>query len=109
MNYAFSSKSHLMLRLFLPTFVASNSLIIMELRVKEICSEKGIALKDLAKRLGITYQALFESINGNPKLSRLQDIAGVLGVELPDLFPKTSNSAAIVCPHCGKPIHIKVG
>ena len=81
----------------------------MELRVKEICSDRGIALKDLAKRLNITYQALFESINGNPKLSRVQDIANILDVEISDLFPKTSNSAAIVCPHCGKPIHIKVG
>lgn len=81
----------------------------MELRIKELCSEKGIPMKVLAKRLDISYQALFESINGNPTLNRLKDIAEILQVDVPDLFVRQSNSAAIICPHCGKPIQIKVG
>ena len=65
-------------------------------------------LKVLAKRLGITYQALFESMTGNPTLNRLKDIAMVLQVDVADLFSRSSNSAAIICPHCGKPIRFKI-
>lgn len=76
------------------------------LRVKDICLEQGITLQELAKRLSITYQSLYESIKGNPSLSRLNAIADALGVSVADLFAPTSG-ARIMCPHCGKPIIIK--
>lgn len=76
------------------------------LRVKDICIEKGITLQELAKRLDITYQSLYESIKGNPSLSRLKEIANALGVGIADLFAQ-SDGAKIVCPHCGKQITIK--
>lgn len=78
----------------------------MSLRVKELCKEKGISLKDLAAEMHITYQALFESINGNPSLNRLMEIASALGVDVTELFEP--GSATIVCPHCGKQISIEV-
>lgn len=76
------------------------------LRVKDICIEKGITLQELAKRLNITYQSLYESITGNPSLKRLSAIAEALGVEVSDLF-EAPKEAKIVCPHCGKQITIK--
>ena len=76
------------------------------LRVKEICTQKGITLQELAKRLNITYQSLYESVSGNPSLKRLTAIAEALGVEVSELF-EAPKEAKIVCPHCGNLIKIK--
>lgn len=85
----------------------------MNFKIKELCKEKGISMKELAARLGITYQSLYDSINGNPTLSRLEEIATALEVDTYDLFVNphktTPNSTEAVCPHCGKPIHISIG
>jgi transcriptional regulator with XRE-family HTH domain len=43
-------------------------------------------MSDLAKRIGITYQALYASAEGNPALSTLERIADALGVEVVELF-----------------------
>ena len=76
------------------------------LRVKEICQEQGITLQELAGRLNIKYQSLYENINGNPSLNKLQAIAGALGVEGTELFAPPE-STKITCPHCGRVITIK--
>jgi transcriptional regulator with XRE-family HTH domain len=76
------------------------------LRVKEICKERGVTVQELAEnKLGITYQALYESINGNPSLKRLQQIAAALDVEVAELFEKPV-SGAITCPSCGTEIKL---
>lgn len=56
------------------------------LRVKEICTQKGITLKILAEKLEISAPSLTEQITGNPKLSNLQRIADALGVHITELF-----------------------
>lgn len=48
--------------------------------VKRICKEQGITLAQLADILGISYVSLWESLSGNPTLSRLLDIAEILNV-----------------------------
>ena len=58
----------------------------MELRVKEICKEKGILMKDLADTLGINRVSLTSMINGNPTISTLEKIADALGVSVVELF-----------------------
>ena len=78
----------------------------MLIRIKQICSQKGITLQELAKRLGIGYQALYESATGNPSLKRIRAIADALGVEVTELF-EAPKEAKIVCPHCGQSITIK--
>lgn len=77
------------------------------LRIKDICIEKGITLQELARRLNITYQSLYESIKGNPSLSRLKEIASALGVSVSELFVP-ANSQRVICPHCGKSIYIEI-
>lgn len=78
----------------------------MELRVKEICKEKGIQMQELANRLGITRITLTRNINGNPTISTLENIAHALGVEVSELFaPASGNSFR--CPHCGGIIRIE--
>ena len=51
------------------------------LQVKEICSQKGITLQALAKKMGVTYQSLYENMTGNPSLKKLTEIAEALDVD----------------------------
>ncbi len=76
-------------------------------RIKELCKERGILVKDLAEKLGITSIGLSKSINQPyPQLQTLEKIASALGVEVSDLF-RPSGDTRIVCPYCGKGIVIK--
>ena len=61
------------------------------LRIKELCKEKHITMKELAERLGVSLVALSQSVNGNPTLSRLQEVADALGVDILDLFERQTN------------------
>ncbi|MGI6048871.1 MAG: helix-turn-helix domain-containing protein [Petrimonas sp.] len=69
----------------------------MKLRVKDICKEKGIMLKDLADKINITEVGLSKSLNGNPSIGRLKEIADALEVEIIELFaPKEPIYGVIV-------------
>jgi len=68
----------------------------MKLRVKEICKQKGILLKDLAKKLNITDVGLQQIIKGNPTIQTLERIADALGVDFVELFAKTNDFVALV-------------
>ncbi len=72
-------------------------------RIKELCSERGIQLKDLAERMNIKPESLSRAINGNPHLSTLENIANALNVEVAELLtggcanePLTSDFTAMV-------------
>ena len=80
--------------------------IIMKLRVKEICKEKGIMLKDVAKKLSITEVGLSKSLNGNPPINRLEEIANALDVSITELF-ETKNENEFYCPNCGTRLEVK--
>jgi transcriptional regulator with XRE-family HTH domain len=58
----------------------------MELRIKEVAKAKGEEMKTIAKKLGITYQALNARITGNPSKKVLQEIADVLGCSVIELI-----------------------
>lgn len=58
----------------------------MKLRVKEIARSKGIELQALAKRIGITYQALNARLIGNPTIKALQGIADALHCSIHELI-----------------------
>lgn len=70
------------------------------LRIQEISKEKGMTMQALAEKMGVTYQALYANVSGNPTLSKLSQIAEVLGVEITELF-KTEKATALGCPKCG--------
>lgn len=77
------------------------------MRVKELLKERGMTAKELAARLGMTETGLSIAIgdNGNPPLKRLQEIAGILNVEVSELFTPKSNT--IICPKCGTVLEVK--
>lgn len=56
------------------------------LRIKELCKERNIKMKDLATAVGTTPSTLSQSLNGKISLNRLQLIADHLEVSITELF-----------------------
>ena len=58
----------------------------MNLRVKEICKEKGITIQELADNMEMKRESLSRAINGNPTLETLEKIATALGVNITEFI-----------------------
>ena len=58
----------------------------MELLIKEILKRKGISVKELSQQLGVTRDACYKYINGNPTIKVLDRIAKVLDVDVRSLI-----------------------
>lgn len=81
----------------------------LEIRVKELCKECNITLADLAQKIGVQPSSLSQIVRGNPTLSKLQDIASALEVDITALFDRSAAETPTgICPYCGKPIKIKL-
>lgn len=61
----------------------------MELRIKELAKERGMTIGDIAREIGISRVNLSNSLNGNPTLGRLCEVAEILRVEVAELFRST--------------------
>lgn len=62
--------------------------------IKQLLKQRGMTFQQLADQLGIHRVNLSSSLAGNPTISRLEEIAKILDVEVADLFSK-SNKAEI--------------
>lgn len=90
--------------------------IMAELRIKEVCKEKGVKVMDLSTMIGVSQTNTSNIINGkvNPSLETLEKIASALNVPMWQLFASPeeiqpqSDGVSITCPNCGKSIKIKV-
>ena len=58
----------------------------MKLRIKEVCQMCNTTQKELAEKLGVSEVTLSRAANGSTSLPLLEKIAGVLGVEVSELF-----------------------
>ena len=68
----------------------------MGLKIKEVCREKKITLAEVASKIkytdkngehiGINPITLSQSLNGNPTLERLVEVADIIGVDVSELF-----------------------
>lgn len=63
----------------------------MALRVKEIAKARGMSMGDLAEKMGISPVTLSQSLNRNPTLGRLTEVANILEVDVADLFSPREN------------------
>ena len=81
----------------------------MKLRISEKTKEKGYTLQLLADQMGISRSTLVNTIQkNNPTLSTLEKIASVLDISVFELFDDYNEVSISTCPHCGKPIKIKI-
>ena len=79
----------------------------MALRIKELCKEKHITMSEVAAKIGINPITLSQSLNGNPTLSRLQEVADVLGVGVGELFDSPTRSISGCLYVNGKPFLVR--
>lgn len=66
------------------------------LRLQEVCKERGITMQDLAKRMGVTYQALYASASGNPTIGKVKEIAKALDVDYLELLEEKTDIKILV-------------
>lgn len=82
-------------------------------RIKNIISAKGMSIKEVAEKMGVTPRTLGNIVNekNNPNITTLERIAKVLEVPVSSLFTDYLEqcSSVIICPHCGGRIQIKTG
>lgn len=75
--------------------------------IKELCKQKGVKQIDLAKLLDMREDSLSIAIKRDTlSIEKLDIIANHLGVGIAELFE--SSRVSVNCPHCGKPLSIKV-
>jgi len=77
----------------------------MNLKVKEICKDKGLTITQLAEKLNIKQESLSRAINGNPTKDTLERIATALNVSITDLFEQPATDI-VNCPYCGNKIKV---
>lgn len=60
--------------------------------IRETLKEKGISIKELAQKMGVTPSAISQLLaNPNPSIQQLERIAKVIGVDIMDLFAQDYN------------------
>ena len=81
----------------------------IELRIKDLCKEKGIGVAELAEKVGMSRVSIGNFIARRqwPSSEAIRKIAEALGVEVYELF-KPGGTAKLVCPHCGKPLEVTI-
>ena len=80
----------------------------MGLRIKEIAKEKGYPLEAVASHLNISPISLSQSLNGNPTLKRLEEVAEAFGLDVSELFEKPAKKEVHGCLYVdGKPMLVK--
>ena len=92
----------------------------MESSIRKVIKEKGFTLEQVASQMsgkegnGISQSALTQMLNGNPSISRVKEIARIIGVSVSELVADDylngtgKKKTTIVCPHCGKEITLEV-
>lgn len=93
----------------------------MESEIRNVIKAKGFTLEQVASQMenknggkGISQSALTQMLNGNPSISRVMEIAKIVGVSVSELVgdaPVTRGAivgATITCPHCKKDIYLHI-
>lgn len=79
----------------------------MNLRIKEIMSERDVTSAWLAEKVGISKVAVSNIVTGksSPSLDNIIKIANALNVSITEIIGEEKAVNAITCPHCGGKIH----
>ena len=83
--------------------------------IKRICKEKGLQVKEIADKLGMSAVSASRLINSDtPSLTTVKKFAEALEVEPSEILfgikeaPTDQQQQTNICPHCGKKIIIKL-
>lgn len=78
----------------------------IELRIKDLCREKGIGIAELADKIGMSRVSIGNFIARRqwPSSEAIRKIADALGVEVSELFAPRRNT--FTCPNCGAEISV---
>ncbi len=82
----------------------------MIFRIKEIAKQKGVTIKSIAEKVGITQPNMSNIVNEKttPSVPTLQSIADALEVHISELFVNNDKQTSITCPNCKAEIIISV-
>ena len=80
----------------------------IQLRIKELCKEKGITLNQLAEKIGISQPSISGIATGKqkPAFDTLEKMADALEVTPAELFAPQPPTT-ITCPKCGTVLEVK--
>lgn len=79
----------------------------MSLNIKKAIKGKGLEVREVAKRMGITPTGLSQHISGNPSVEVLERIASAIECDISELFDKPSNTS-LTCPKCGTDLELTI-
>lgn len=87
------------------------------MNIQKIIKRQGFTIASVAAKMkneregkiGMTQGSLSSMLNNNPTITRLQEIADIIGVSLSELVSDESEKQTfITCPHCGERIKLNV-
>lgn len=87
------------------------------MNIQKIIKRQGFTIASVAAKMkneregkiGMTQGTLSSMLNKNPTITRLQEIADIIGVSLSELVSDESEKQTfIICPHCGERIKLSV-
>lgn len=80
--------------------------------IQAVIKDKGFTQNQVAEALGTSKSSFSQIVhNDNTSLKMLKRIAEVVGCQVWDFFQdemEQAPSGGLVCPHCGKPIHVEL-
>lgn len=86
--------------------------------IKMICKARNMSVAAVASALGVTANTLYRQLRSDGvKLSTLQRVANAIGCDVGEFFTGPTATPAgtrqqahdtVTCPHCGKPLRIRV-
>lgn len=73
-------------------------------------SQVAALVKNQRGGIGVSQGALSSTLNNNPGIEKLQEIANIIGVSLSELVADENDQqgTSLICPHCGKSIALHV-
>ena len=87
------------------------------MNIQKKIKDYGFTIAEVAEKMknsrvgiGISQGSLSTALNANPTISRLQEIADIIGCTLPELVAddEDNNHIMLICPHCGNVIKLDV-
>jgi len=84
---------------------------IIKANFEKFKTAKGLTIQKLADEKGVTRQTIYSYFREGIALRTIEKIASLVGVQPWELLKPDDakdNKSTIICPHCQKPINLKI-